>query len=380
MAAALLSIPLPSRRTKHAHAQRIDPLHVAKRTTGTGLMISLQPGTYAVRKLLGFPIGDISAQAIERWAVSPGNAITVRPAKFLSGQLDRIHGSEFGTIQEVVRDFIGGFDSIQLETVAYRLRDVALIDGILYSDNAVRHLKPRTSRLPARLALPEVSHAAMYESWLGNRWFGNWLSDDCLTYPLADAEGIPVTSELPSGHKPDYERRLGMRPKRMANAHFRHLILFDDQPHNEGKRQRAVKLRETLAGTRPRRHPGVFLLRGETGARRVLINERAIAEHLAVRRGFTVLDPSRADLEEIIRVCGNARVIAGVEGSHLVHGIMLMPPDARVLVVQPPARAVSVLKLITDRQGQDYSLVVGEGNNEAFSADVEEIEHTLDLN
>jgi capsular polysaccharide biosynthesis protein len=72
-------------------------------------------------------------------------------------------------------------------------------------------------------------------------------------------------------------------------------------------------------------------------------------------------------------------VIAGVEGSHLVHGVMLMPPGARALVVQPPGRAVSALKRMTDRQGQDYSLVVGVGTNEAFHADPGEIERTLDL-
>jgi len=48
-------------------------------------------------------------------------------------------------------------------------------------------------------------------------------------------------------------------------------------------------------------------------------------------------------------------------------------------VIQPPTRAVSVLKLLTDRQGQDYSLVVGEGNDEVFDACAGEIERTLDL-
>lgn len=342
-------------------------------------MISLQPGTYAVRKLLGLPIEDISAQAVDRWIVSPRSTTTIRPARMLPGQLDRIEASEFGTIREVVRDFIGGFDTIQPETIGYRLKNVTLIDGVLYSDKAVRHLKPRTSRLPARLTPPSLFHATMYESWLGNRWFGNWLSDDCLTYQLADAEGVPVTSEPPTGHKPDYEHRLAMQPTRMQNARFRHLILFDDHANNEGKRRRATRMRDRLIGTDTHRHPGVFLLRGDSGDRRVLINELPIAEHLAARRGFTILDPTHASLDEIIRVCGSARVIAGVEGSHLVHGLMLMPPEARLLVIQPPARTVSVLKLITDRQGQDYSLVIGVGTNGAFSADVEEIERTLDL-
>lgn len=342
-------------------------------------MISLQPGTYVVRKLLGFPVADINTQATDRWVVSQGSTVTVRPAKMLPGQLERIKASKFGSIEEVVRDFIGGYDSIQSQTVGYRLRDVTLIDGILYNDNAVRHLKPRSSSLPVRRSPPEVSHATMYESWLGNRWFGNWLLDDCLTYQLAEVEGMPVTSEPAVGHKPDYEQRLGMRPLRMATALFRELILFEDQSHNEGKRERANRFRKRVVGKEAHRHPGVFLLRGEGGDRRVLVNERAIAERLAANRGFTVIDPMQSSLEEIARICGSAEVVAGVEGSHLVHGLMLMPPEARLFVVQPPARVVSVLKIVTDRQEQDFLQVIGEGTNEAFRADVEEIERTLDL-
>lgn len=346
---------------------------------GANCMISLQPGTYAVRKLLGFPVADIDTQATDRWVVSQASKVTVRPAKMLPGQLDRIRGSAFGTIQEVIRDFIGGFDSIQPQTFGYRLRDVTLIDGILYNENAVRHLRPRASKLPVHLTPPEVTHATMYESWRGNRWFGNWLADDCLTYQLAEVEGAPVTSTPTIGHKADYEQRLGMHPARMEAAHFRELILFEDQAHNEGKRERASRFRRRVIGKEARRHPGVFLLRNQGGDRRVLINERAIAERLAANRGFTVIDPTQSSLEEIARACGGAEVVAGVEGSHLVHGLMLMPPEARLLVVQPPARAVSFLKMITDRQEQDFLQVIGEGTNEAFRADVEDIERTLDL-
>ena len=343
------------------------------------LLISFRPGIHAIRKRLGAKQRDITSQAADQWVIARGSRVEVRKAKFLPGQLERIRGAEFGSVAEVIRDFIGGFDSIQSATIAYRLKNVVLIDGVLYAGDAARHLTPRSSRLPARLAPRDIIRASMYESWLGNRWFGNWLSDDCLTYRLAESAGLPFTSEPATGHKFAYERRLDLRPTRMSSVRFEELVLFDDQSHNEHKRQRANDLRHRLVGSEPRRHPGVFLLRGQTGARRMLRDEHRIAEHLAARRGFQILDPSTTDVDEIIRVCGTAEVITGVEGSQLVHGLMVMPPEARALVVQPPARAVSALKLITDRQGQDYSFVVGVGSNEAFSADVEEIERTLDL-
>jgi hypothetical protein len=342
-------------------------------------LISFRPGIHALRKRLGAYQRDVTSQASDQWEIARSSRVEVRKAKFLPDQLDRIHGAEFGSVADVVRDFIGGFDSIQSATIAYRVQNVVLIDGVLYAGDAARHLTPRSSYLPARLAPRDTIRAAMYESWLGNRWFGNWLSDDCLTYRLAESAGLPFTSEPATGHKCAYERRLDLRPTRMSSVRFEELVLFDDQSHNEHKRERANDLRRRLVGSEPRRHPGVFILRGQTGERRMLRDERRIAEHLAARRGFQILDPSTANVDEIIRACGMAQVITGVEGSHLVHGLMVMPPEARALVVQPPARAVSALKLITDRQGQDYSFVVGVGSNEAFSVDVEEIERTLDL-
>lgn len=322
---------------------------------------------------------DVAVKAVERWDVAPASVVAIRPAKLLASQLDRIRGAEFGSVEEVLRDFRGGFDSLQQPTTAFRLKQVLLVDGVLYAGNAARHLKPRSGRLPLGLAPREVTRASIYESWVGNRWFGNWLSDDCLTYRLAEQAGAPVATTSATGHQPAYERRLGIHPARRTSAFFEELILFDDRPHNAGKRDRATDLCRRLVGGEPERHPGVFLLRGSTGARRILRNERAIAEHLAVRRGFRVLDPSAADLEDIVRACAGADVVAGVEGSHLVHGLMMMHPAARAFVIQPPTRTVSVLKLLTDRQGQDYSLVVGVGNDEGFDASIGEIERTLDL-
>jgi hypothetical protein len=322
---------------------------------------------------------DILSAAVEQWQIAPGNSVEVRPAKRLTGQLCRIRGAEFGTVAQVVKDFVGGHDAMQPPTMGYRLKDVLLIDGVLYAGDAVRHLKRRSNRLPVRFVPQDIESAASYESWLGNRWFGNWLSDDCLTYALAKQSGQPFTSHPATGHMAAYEQALDMRPSRQTAARFGELILFDDQSHNDDKRQRADRLRQRLTGGRSERHPGIFLLRRRSGALRMLANEREIAERLAARRGFTILDPSTASLEEIVRLCSGAAVVAGVEGSHLVHGLAVMPPDARAFVIQPPDRTVSALKRLTDRQGQDYSLLVGVGTHEAFSVNGDEVERTLDL-
>lgn len=363
----------------HADALAGAPFRASSARRWVPPLISFQPGMDRLRRLLGRPAHDITAKAVDQWAVSRGSRVEIKPAKVLPGQLDRIRGTQFGSIDEVIRDFTGGFDSLQGSTMAYRLENVSLIDGVLYSGDATRHLRQRASRLPIRFKPKDEIRATMYESWTGNRWFGNWLAEDTLTYRLAESEGLPFTTNRTVGHMTAYEERLDMTPTRMSEVRFADLIIFEDFAHNEHKRMRAMDFRRRMVGQHVRRHPGVFVLRGNAGDRRVLTNEREIAETLAAKRGFEILDPLRVDVDEIVRICGGADVVVGTEGSHLVHGLMLMPQDATALVIQPPARAVSVLKMFTDRQGQNFSLVVGEGSNEAFSADVGEIERTLDL-
>jgi hypothetical protein len=344
-------------------------------------VIYLRPVTHVVMRALGFSIKNLEAAAEESWEVSPAETHYIRPAKYLPGQIELIRGTEFGTTEDVIQAFKGDFEVREGPTLGFRLKHADLVDGALYAGNARKRLRQASTRLPLHGRPVDVASGALYESWVGNRWFGNWLSDDCLAYRLAESQGTPVTTAMePTGHVPGYEAQLGMLPTRISQAHFDELIWFQDLPNNQGKRQRARDCSERLrSGHKAGPHPGVFLLRGATGAKRVLTNELAIAEALAVRRGFRILDPSHASVDEIIEVCASAKIVAGVEGSHLSHGLAAMPNDAALLVIQPPERVVAALKIVTDRQDQAYSFVVAQGNGETFSASINDIERTLDL-
>lgn len=341
--------------------------------------MSFRPAAFAFDRLLRRPRAELLSAATESWQIAPGTEVIVRPAICLPGQLDRIRGSEFGSVEEVLRDFRGGFASMQGATMGYRLKNVLLSDGTLYAESAVRPLRQRAGWTPAARPAREFDSASIYESWMGNRWFGLWLANDCPTYRLAEETGHPFTTGQPTGHKADYEDRLGMAPERGSSAWFRELHIFDDASNNQHKRRRADAIRDRLARDAMPEHPGVFLLRGNTGDPRVLRNEWHIAERLGRSRGFQILDPSHASVDEIAYVCANAGVVAGVEGSHLNHGFAVMPPRSCALAIFPPTRAVSVMKMLTDRQEQDFAVVIGEGYDEAFTADIDDIERTLDL-
>ena len=344
-------------------------------------MISLRPFHGKMRRLLRLPIPDILSKDVEKWEVAPGGHSHVPPAIFLPDQIERIRGTEFSPRDAVIRSFRGKFDVEQEPTFGYRLKNVDLVDGVLYAGARQRHLRTRVSRSLTYRVPTEILNGVMYESWIGNRWFGTWLRQDCLTYLLAaPADETVTTAPPPSGHVPRYEALLGMAPMRRQTVHFEELILFEDLPNNEGKAERAREVRKRiLANLNPDPLPGVFILRGKSGDQRILENEREIAERLAETYGFQVLDPASATVDDIANVCGQAKIIAGIEGSHLAHGLTTMPPDSTLLVIQPPERVVATLKMVTDRQGQGYAFVVAEGSDVRFRVDWEEIRRTLDL-
>lgn len=344
-------------------------------------VISFRPALHFLRQASGRPAPDLDAIASERWTIAPGEKRFIKPATFLPGQLERVQAAEFGSVEHVARDLRGNFETDIGPTLGFRMKGVDFVDGVLYGAGALKHLRRRARKSLAYVVPRERVSGVLYESWIGNRWFGTWLCEDCLCYPLAETYGSPVvTTPAPKGHAASYEAKLGHHPRRITSAHFEELIFFSDAEHNAHKKARADQVRARLIGSSPAEpHPGVFLVRGSAGALRLLVNEQEIAEKAAVERGFRVLDPMTSTVDEIIAACAGARVVMGVEGSQLVHGMMVMPPDASLFVIQPPDRTVSTLKAITDRQGQGYSFVVGTGNLDGFSASWEEIDRTLDL-
>jgi len=254
-------------------------------------------------------------------------------------------------------------------------------DGVLFKGNARVHLHPRRGRLPSIRVEREIDRAAVYCTPGGNRYFGQWLMDDCATYPLAAAEGNPLTTALPAPpHAPGYEALLEMSPLRCSSALLREAVIFADVGQNRSKHARFRAMsQKLLSRVEARPFPGVFLLRGSTGERRLLTNELELAEHLRVRRGFRVIDPARLTVPEIVAACAGARVVAGVEGSGLMHGILLLGAGGAVLTLQPPNRFVGLYKHLTDRDGQHFAFVVGELAGDAFRIDRDELERTLDL-
>jgi hypothetical protein len=328
----------------------------------------------------------LSAVATRAWEISPATETVQRQAYFLPNQFERVTGMAY--TDNPLRDMTGGIRIPQSASQAFLVHGAWLLDGSIHVkhrrfDLHARWRIPRPKRyLPRMIAEIEIEQAAVYGSHEGNEFFGLWLSDDCPAYLLASQFGIPVNSgqTLDWPHLTQYEQLLDMHPVRTNAAFLKEAVLFDDTANTADKRLRSRQVAQRLlAHVTVKDHPGVFIMRRTSGLGRVMRNEEQIAEHLRQRRGFQVVDVGRDDARTILTACAGARVIAGVEGSNLVHGVMVLAPGRSVLVIQPPYRFSSVIKRNTDADGQHYAFVVGQAVEGGFVAEAAEIDRTLDL-
>lgn len=353
------------------------------------------------KRLTRKPPRTLQSVAVKTWEIAPSETSIAPPAFSLPNQLDRV--TDWAFEADHPRRAMGGGNVVHGATRGFLLKDVWLIDGALYKDDAHSWLAPRSSLWPRIRVEYEIDRGAMFCTVIGNKYFGMWLMDNCATYSIACAEGIPVTTAQAVGyHTLGYEDWLDMKPVRLHNAFFRELVVFEDVSDNRHKqlRFRAMSAR-LLSHVNVAPHPGVFILRSSAGELRLLQNEIELAEYLRDRRGFRILDPTKADVPTIVAACAGARTVVGVEGSQLMHGILALQPGCSVLTLQPPNRFVSMYKRLTDRDHQHFGFVVGHtegmsyrsdtvkserttpwagvGAVHGFRIDPEEVERTLDL-
>lgn len=345
--------------------------------------------SHILRRLARKPSRTLESVAEKSWEIAPSETSIAPPAYFLPNQLERVTRWEFAS-QHPSHAMKGGSANIHRATRGFLLKNVWLIDGALYKDDARSWLAPRSSLWPHVRVESEIDRGALYCSALGNKYFGSWLIEDCVTYSMAANEGVPITTakvvkKVTTGqpvltHAQVYENLLEMQPTRLHNAFFKELVIFDDVGQNRHKHLRFRAMHDRLLSrVKVNQHPGVFILRGGTGESRLLHNELELAEHLRKHRGFRILDITKSDVPTIMETCAGARTVVGVEGSQLVHGLLALQSGGSLLTLQLPDRFVEIFKDMTDRDKQHYGFVVGQTEGKGFRIDPDEVESTLDL-
>lgn len=336
---------------------------------------------YAARRAFRFPPVPVARAASRSWVVHPALCESRPRAFFLDGQLDRVVGVQEETSLDFELRRVLGREVVHAATVAFELDDATVFGGSVYAGGTrLRFLDEQFSVRAFRGADEELDRAALDCTYVGNRYFGHWIADDCTLHLLAREHATPIGVSRPAyAQEAQFSELWGLRARKVSSARVRKLLYFLDYAQNRTKRERYDRLRAPVlarAGSTPRR--AVYFRRGSGGAQRELSNQAEIEERLS-RRGFLVLDPTVETVEKVIDLCAGAPCAVSVEGSHLAHGLLSVAAGGALLALQPPNRFNNVYKDRADCLGLRYGFVVGRATEAGFHVDVDEIERTLDL-
>lgn len=296
----------------------------------------------------------------------------------------RISGTYAGGSLKHELRIIDGEPTIQLATIRYELRDAFVYTNGLsilgrcfnrhgpFGDGAIRRKPIR--RIP-------VAHYCMGTE--AHRYFGHWLRNATVTALLAE-DGAPYILHTPEiwPHCADYARRFELETSGSDIFFIDKLYAYQDFAQGSDRPARYDELRRRLRRSLPSPSiPGrrVFLKRGATGIRRLLVNEAAVEEWLATQ-GFETVDIAALDVEGIARSLLDAELVVSMEGSHLNHAHFMMRVGGAIVVLNPHDRFNATHFVVANSFGNRSANLVVHGDRTAgYEASLDELERTLAL-
>jgi hypothetical protein len=313
----------------------------------------------------------------------PAETAEQAPAVFLPGQLDRATGTPTETTLEMEIVSATATTAQHAPTIAYHIRNAILIDGAIYA-GALRHqIADKLLFRNAGRAPKYIKSAALASTFLGTKYVGHWLSDDCLAYILAEQHGAPLClrrTPSPLDHQQKYEGYFGQNREVTDRAIIDQLVVFQDYAQNSLKRRRYRMLRDRVHALFPRRGRDefVYLRRGTMGVRRVVTNEAEIIDTLA-KHEFKVVDVASNSLESILSALADAKIVVSVEGSQLCHSTYASPDNSGIITLQPPDRFETVHRDWAVAVDRGFGFVIGTMDEGGYNFSPDEILRTTDL-
>ena len=330
--------------------------------------------------------GSLEAVAYRQDVLCPEENATLSPAVFLPGQLDRIIDYKI-TNSSVVRTKESEIAAATETTVtrapaiAYHIKNAVLVDGSIYV-GYFKHPIAKESLFNSATHEPyHIKTCALASTYLGTRFFGHWLVDDCSKYLLAEEYGTPLCLRMsPYGHQQKYQTFFDQDWTPTDRAYIDHLVVFQDFSQNSFKRKRYEILRDRIKAHFPQKRGSklVYLKRGITGVPRIIQNEDEIIDSL-VKRGFVVADIETDSLDYIIEALSNAKIVVSVEGSHIAHCTFASPENSALLVLQPPDQFSAVHRDWLGCFGIRFGFVVGDVASDGYHFPLPDILRTVDL-
>ncbi len=347
-----------------------------------GRGFSAKPLAQLACKYLGLDQGSSEAAAETR-VICPQQDLHVDPAFHLDGQFERAVAVADHTSFALEKKRVAGGISTHEPTIAYRIDNALFCGGRLFTYRFQNIQGPRRNRKLIAKVSGELDTAALPLSYFATLYFGHMVFDGGATALMArDFAETCFDGEVAlniSDHVKRYWALFGLNYTPVRDVRIRHAWVFEDRGLNSHKIGRFREL-----GTRVRSIPGirsghgVFFRRRGWGTRRAPGNEAELEAFLA-KRNYEIIDPGKMSVDDIVSATRGAEVLVGVEGSGMTHGMLAMDPGTTVVMLLPPWRFNIMMKDYADGLGQRFGFVVGQGRQDDYWIDPEEILRTIDL-
>jgi hypothetical protein len=338
------------------------------------------PITHKLFSFTGTAIEAIEDACVESWIVAPALKQRVQPSIYLPGDLDRVTESiEFSNLP-CEMEYLKAEVRDHAATVAYRLRNVAVVEGALYSGRWNERLMARKKAEADNGPEERIKSGVIACSWCGNHYFGHWVTDDLTLHLAAEEIGHPfILKRKAYLHEPGYRRLLNIWCDQVACTRFDELIVLRDFGQNAYKRKRYEILRNRLKEQFPSpRAKRVFLRRGSLGESREIVNNSEFESYLSAQ-GFAIVDPEKLTPLEIVEQTMGAEVVIGIEGSQIPHALLTMADKGVLCCLQLPFRFVNTFRGYTDCLGMRYAMLVGHVAPGGLRIDLDDLGRLLEM-
>jgi hypothetical protein len=344
--------------------------------------LEVRPYIRNLRRVIVGP-GSPASIAFEQETLFPAEKAELMPAIILPGHIEKISGSTPESTIENELELFCRREVVHAPTIAYHVRNAALINGSIYAKNMRYPVidKSKLMQSPPK----HFAKAALASTFIGNRYFAHWLRDECAQFLLIEKKfGDPLILQPPpykdAARYADY---FGQDWSSFTSRAFIEddLVVFQDFSQNSFKRRRYDALRDRVARrlTKPECADSlVYLRRGNTGARRPISNETQIIDELG-KRGFITLDIETDSLEKILSTLLTAKLVISLEGSHCGHCLMALSSESGLIVLVPPDRFTASQKGWADCLSIRCGFVVGNKTASGSLFAIDDILRTMDL-
>ncbi len=340
---------------------------------------------YGVARAAGRSYVQLAQAATRSYTLCDAAEVPAITPFVWESHVPRIRGAAQYTAEHTITHFLRRKMFVFRPVVAHWLHDATLLDGSVYCRGYRHDLRAFNAR--KRIGLnpmgpaAEIDEAALASTSLGSTWWGHWLEDDLplqlLAEPFAPAVGHRRALYR---HEAAFREALSVvAPARYGAAVFRKLLVIDDAGQNPDKTRRYHMLRARIS-LLPKGHDRVFLSRGASGARRILVNEADVRARLEAQ-GFTTVDVASSTAQQLMAACSGASVVVSVEGSHLAPLLYLMADFSTMVILNPPHQVQTTVATVALFCSITSGLFICEPCGDSrtdFAADPEELLRFID--